>query len=124
MDPFLDEATNLAVEVDGVSIGNLTDFRAASDLFQLSFDPSWSSLDPCVTGTPQPAIADGYWIMLPPLPVGVHTIHFHGELPSFGFAPDITYNLTVHARGGRGGISSGPGDADPATWGVVKRLYR
>ena len=124
VDPFLDEATNLSLEVDGVSIGNVSDFRATSELFLLSFDPSWSSLDPCVTGTPQPSIADGYWIMLPALPVGAHTIHFHGELPSFGFALDVTYNLTVFSRGGRGGISSGPGDVESAPWGVVKRLYR
>ena len=53
------------------------------------------------TGT---AVADGYYLMLHPLPVGTHTIHFGGayhlsvaEGDPFDFdgAADTTYYLTV-----------------------------
>jgi hypothetical protein len=40
-------------------------------------------------------LADGYWVLLNPLPAGNHTIHLHGEIPDWGFAVDVTYNLTV-----------------------------
>jgi hypothetical protein len=37
-------------------------------------------------------VSDGYWIMLKPLPVGAHTVHFHANL---GATLDITYHITV-----------------------------
>ena len=39
------------------------------------------------------SIADGYWVMLDPLPRGPHTIHFTSNAP--GFSLDVTYHLTV-----------------------------
>jgi hypothetical protein len=39
------------------------------------------------------SIADGYWVMLDPLPPGEHTIHFTSNAP--GFSLDVTYHLTV-----------------------------
>jgi hypothetical protein len=45
------------------------------------------------------AVADGVYLMVSPLTVGPHTIHFVGAYPSFpGFPPyvqDVTYQLTV-----------------------------
>ena len=51
-------------------------------------------------GSKSPAVADGYYLMLEPLSVGYHTIHFTGKLAidSYYFSLDVTYNLTV-ARG-------------------------
>ena len=40
-----------------------------------------------------PAVTDGYWVMLRPLSLGNHTIHFGGTWGAFVL--DITYNLTV-----------------------------
>ena len=39
------------------------------------------------------AISDGYYVLLPPLPVGQHTIHFYGL--SGLYSLDMTYNITV-----------------------------
>lgn len=39
-----------------------------------------------------PGMVDGYWVMLRPLSLGQHTLHFGGGT---GFVLDITYNLTV-----------------------------
>ena len=41
-------------------------------------------------------MALGYYVFLPPLPAGQHTIRFRGAVPcSGGFTQDITYTLTV-----------------------------
>ncbi|HUK52752.1 MAG TPA: hypothetical protein VL099_05620 [Candidatus Binatia bacterium] len=48
-----------------------------------------------VKGTYFPAVDDGYYVMVAPLPPGHHTVHFHGSVPSSGFTLDVTYHLTV-----------------------------
>jgi hypothetical protein len=111
----------MAVEVDGVSVTDLTTYRATSSLFLLDINPEWGALDPCVIGDPQPTVSDGYWIMLAPLAPGHHSLHFHAELPDLGFVLDVTYDLT--ARGGRGHGGSVAGDSEERSWGLVKNLY-
>ncbi len=42
------------------------------------------------------AVGDGYYVMLAPLPVGSHTIHFHGVFThEFDMTMDVTYHITV-----------------------------
>jgi hypothetical protein len=41
------------------------------------------------------AVADGFYIMLPPLTAGSHRINFGGTGPT-GFTLNVTYNLTVN----------------------------
>jgi hypothetical protein len=65
---YIDVATALAVQVDGVEMKHPFNYRAASHLVTFTADPSWVTLDPCVTGTPQYGVSDGYWGMLAPLP--------------------------------------------------------
>src|SRR5438876_408393 len=48
---------------------------------------------PDATGTVFPAVADGYYLMLRPLPAGQHVIKFGGVL--FGGALDVTYQMSV-----------------------------
>src|SRR5213596_3443484 len=48
---------------------------------------------PDATGTVFPAVADGYYLMLRPLPAGQHVIKFGGVL--FGGALDVTYQVSV-----------------------------
>ena len=103
--------TNIAAEIDGVPLVNLYDYRAVSPLFvygplpegnvlaYFGFDAPAGSTSagapPNNTFTPS-AAADGYYLMLAPLPVGQHTIHFTGTLGDpVNFTLDITYNLTV-----------------------------
>jgi hypothetical protein len=45
-------------------------------------------------GVRETSIADGYWVMLDPLPPGEHTLHFTAS-NAFGFSLDVTYHLTV-----------------------------
>jgi hypothetical protein len=57
------------VLIDGARVSNVRQYRVASGCFDL--EPDW---------TPQPgqvrtlAASDGYWLLLPPLPKGRHTI--------------------------------------------------
>lgn len=41
------------------------------------------------------AVGDGVYLMLAPLPVGEHVLHFGGSYPQFAFSLDITYIITV-----------------------------
>ncbi|HAK94459.1 MAG TPA: hypothetical protein DCM87_05525 [Planctomycetes bacterium] len=43
----------------------------------------------------EPAVADGYWLLLEPLPIGRHTIVFHSSIPSMDWELQVTYYLTV-----------------------------
>ena len=96
---FIDHTTVLFAEVDGVPLKNLFNYRATSGLFTFTGDPSLVSFDPCITGAPQQAVADGYWVMLAPLRRGAHTIRFGGteEFPEFdfSFSVDVTFHITV-----------------------------
>ena len=95
---FLPNLTDLFAEIDGVSLTGLSVYRATSSLFRFTGDPALAEppvWDPCITGNEQDGVSVGYWLLLPPLPPGQHTLHFGA--PSVG--QDITYHLTVtHGR--------------------------
>ena len=97
----VDAATGLACEIDGVSVKGLanvltTPYRAVSPVFDYTL-PLTDNVDQFfglnITGTVTGAVADGVYLMLAPLRVGHHRIHFTGVLP--GFVLDITYDITV-----------------------------
>jgi hypothetical protein len=100
---IIDAVTELEGVVDGHRLNDPFSYRATSPLFTFTADPSLVDLDPCVTGTPQVGISDGYWLMLNPLPPGQHTISFRGKIDVGGgstFEVQVTYNITV-VPGGR-----------------------
>jgi hypothetical protein len=96
----IDSVTELSLSVNGVAMKDLTRYRAESPAFliedaDLLEDFGYPPLDSRL------AVADGYWIMLAPLPVGQHTIHFAGAVDNeiLGeFGVDVTYNITVAPR--------------------------
>jgi hypothetical protein len=90
---FIDPVNSLQVEVDGTSLTNLFDSRATSKLFGFTGASDLTPIDSCVTGSPQLGVADGYWIMLRPLSVGNHTLHFRGASPAF--SNEVTYHLSI-----------------------------
>ena len=65
--------------------------------------PNNNVLVPAVTGCAVPfaagrtgrRIADGYWVMLPPLPPGQHILKFRGTFTSYGVENSVTYRITV-----------------------------
>jgi len=82
----------LEAELDGVRIQELNDFEFQSPLFTY-----WLPADNIIgiSGGPltSPSVADGFFIMLRPLSVGQHTLHFRGGFP--GFVIDTTYHLNI-----------------------------
>jgi len=96
----IDAATNLSCEVDGAAIPHLKErFRVQSSAFgfTLPSDNFFTAVGegPFNAGTYFPAVDDGVYVMLAPLPHGQHVIHFGGAFTIYNFTLDVTYYLTV-----------------------------
>lgn len=133
---FMDLAVDLSCEIDGQSIQNLGAYRVAGDPFYIDLpsDNIWDAFGcPTVPDNYGPLVPDGVFLMLSPLSVGNHVIHFRGTIADpVNFTLDITYNLTVVPKG----HAAIEGDAEAlddatelpevskVTWGKVKTIYR
>jgi hypothetical protein len=100
----------LHASIDGVAVTNLdplsTPYRACAGPDARCGAPPFSMFlpaenifgNPGITeGTYEPAVADGFYLLLAPLPPGPHTITFGGEGLYAGgpFVQNTTYNLVV-----------------------------
>ena len=83
----------MAVEIDGVSLTNLTNYRATSPNIVFAVAPSPNVLG-VVAGSGE-LVGDGYYLLLAPLPSGQHTIHFKGTFSQWGAVVEESYYLTV-----------------------------
>jgi hypothetical protein len=97
----------LEADVDGIPLPNLTTFRAASPFPPFSFTTvAGNPFGICPAAGPCPltsqAVADGYWIILQPLSLGQHIIHFAATVPfpeiDFTLSTATTYTLTVQPQ--------------------------
>ena len=108
------EATqNVFLEVDGVLVENIMDYRFASPEMFSFYLPEDNLLAlfgfPLGEGTYYPAVSDGYFVMLPPLSAGQHTIRIHAEFPDPFGVSDVTVYLTVqnpNSQRGRGSAAA------------------
>ena len=100
--------SSLFLRIDDKPVTNLADYRVESPLFNFGPLPAGNILQffglEAPAGTTSPCVSDGYLVMVKPLPVGVHTLHFGGtaDLTPVGgpiFKQDIRYTLTVQPRG-------------------------
>lgn len=87
----------LKLTIDGAKVTNLKRFRAQSPLFEFTFPETdnFLGLSGVTTGS---SVSDGYFVMLKPLSVGNHVVHFEGATvsgPFAGIAMSVTYHLTV-----------------------------
>jgi hypothetical protein len=97
---FIDGATNVSVAVDGIAIKKLR--RVRSEVFVVALPENNVFVEPCAplpvpAGIYSPAVDEGFYVLLNPLPLGPHALHFHAENPSAvpAFTLDVTYILTV-----------------------------
>ncbi|HEU4444477.1 MAG TPA: hypothetical protein VFR94_07385 [Nitrososphaeraceae archaeon] len=92
VESFIDQASNLELTIDGVSIENLEDFRVQSNPFPIRL-PEDNIVGEGLPSRPFIGISDGYWAIVESLPEGEHTIEFGGQ--ALGFTVDVTYHLTI-----------------------------
>ena len=93
------DSVKLTATIDGEAVGNLGQQRVQSPVLIITYPDN--NIDGVPKGTYSPNVSDGYWLMLPPLPAGAHTIYLRGEStggPFKGAVIEVTYHLTV--RGG------------------------
>jgi hypothetical protein len=96
----INQVTDLHASLDGKDIPNVQSYRGTSNMYSFAGDISLKSvLDPCITGSQQRAVSDGYWLLLAPLSPGHHTLEFGGTAPGApGMPPQsesAAYSLTV-----------------------------
>jgi hypothetical protein len=93
--PLFDHTTGFEVLLDGVAVHDPLSYRFAShDLFSFTGDLSMQAYDTCVTGKPQPAVIDGFYLLFKPLAPGEHTIVVNGH-DMHGVPVTLTELLTV-----------------------------
>ncbi len=95
-------SANVYCWIDGAPIPNLqTKFRVQSTAFGFTL-PANNLLasvygnSSFVAGTYFPAVDDGWYVMVGPLPPGPHSIHF--QAMAGGFQLEVTYHLNVGGR--------------------------
>jgi hypothetical protein len=92
---YIDTTNHLTLKIDGHSVYNLYDFRIKSTAAKCTI-PSLANdnvFGVDLINNPYDCVADGYWVLLPPLSTGLHKIQFTGA--AIGFYLDVTYNITV-----------------------------
>jgi len=98
---FAEFITDLSFTVDGRTLRNIGNFRVTSPQFCFTAPTPWIFGETGGTGT---SVGVGYFVMLAPLSVGTHTIHYTGAF-KFSDAPedyigvDMTYQIEVTPRG-------------------------
>jgi len=104
------DATELHASIDGRPVKNLFAYRAAYAPFGYTVPAIDNMLQYFGANAPGsdwpstfvfPAASDGYWLMLDPLPPGVHVINFGGTAKNAIFQIDVTYTITVVSKGKR-----------------------
>jgi hypothetical protein len=93
----IDHVTTVEASVDGTPLQNLSNYRVASPLFNVTL-PKNNLLG--VPEGPTVGVSDGYWILVKPLPVGDHTIYLNGAAvdvadPSNNVVITRTWHLTI-----------------------------
>jgi hypothetical protein len=97
---LLTQVGGLHASIDSVPVPNLEDHRATSPAFDFEFfsADNIASLKygSGVSNLVEDLVADGFYLMVEPLPAGEHAIRFGGSIgPPFNHSIDVTYHLTV-----------------------------
>lgn len=88
----MNTAVDLVAEIDGVAVQNIAAYRAGSPNYYFTApDPNVLGI---AAGSGQ-SVADGFYLMVAPLPAGRHTIHFSATMLDSGWSLDLTYYLNV-----------------------------
>jgi hypothetical protein len=116
---FVTQVLSMYVKVDGIPINNLSSYRVTSPVFSYTLPPNnppgsvniiyyltGGFVDvvdvPVGSGKVTPAVSDGFFVLLTPLPPGEHLIQFGGTTMTLDqnmqpavFSMDVTYHILV-----------------------------
>jgi hypothetical protein len=88
--------------IDAASFASAENYRAISGTFTYSMPDdnvgAYVCGDPPGARVVTPAVSDGIWMMLKPMPAGSHELRFGGRFPLIGggfFGLDVVYHITV-----------------------------
>jgi hypothetical protein len=70
-----DHIVDVSAEIDGVPVQNIEDYRFQTPQFEFDAPTPWVF---GATGGAGTAVGDGYFLMLKPMSLGTHTIHYSG----------------------------------------------
>lgn len=94
----VDAAIDLTATFDGAPVAF---FRSTSPVFDYTVPDEdsiyeyFGATGPQFTGCIKPAVADGYWAILPPPTPGLHVLNFTAASSLTPFSLDVTYQLTT-----------------------------
>jgi hypothetical protein len=91
---FIDDTSGRFAEIDGVPVKNRDAYRVQSPLFEYGPLPEDNAFG-LPAGTVSPSVDAGYYLLLAPLSVGEHMIHFRGTFDGLEFTVDTTYKIKV-----------------------------
>ncbi len=101
----MDSVVGMSATIDGVAVQNLSSYRVIAPVFSYRIPGNNIYQAQGYDFGPQkvdPAVSDGVFLLLAPLPVGLHTIHFTAAFPADNenphvkfFTLDVTYKITV-----------------------------
>lgn len=91
---IVENPSDLFVIVDGEEVADVGRWLERSPTFTVVLPGDNILGDPYTGVTLGPCVDEGFYILLPPLPAGDHTIRFGGTTWG-GFSTDVTYHLTV-----------------------------
>jgi hypothetical protein len=96
---------DIQVQVDGVPVEDVAAYRSTTPVFSATLPegnlPQYFGCADALPGTYGPMVADGYTLLIAPLPVGEHAIHIAGVVvvdpgdPSKNVVVDVRWRITV-----------------------------
>jgi len=94
----IEDAVFPLVEIDGVAVVNPEQYLEKSVIFHVQL-PENNIFGVGANVIPDlrlsPSVDQGFYLVVPPLTPGAHTIKWQASSANCGFGQDITYNLTV-----------------------------
>ncbi len=90
------DTDSLVCTIDGVPVGGLERNRVASRAFDYAIPDDGLYEGSFEGGIYKPAVSDGYWVFVKPLPIGQHTIHCEARSGApYNSTQNFTYVLEV-----------------------------
>jgi hypothetical protein len=90
---WVDLYSNATLTIDGVTIPSVNNYKFTSGMFNFIGNPDQvNCADPCITGTTQQGAVSGYYVMIKPMSIGIHTIQWSIDYDGVTYTINHTIN--------------------------------